>query len=178
MSPLKTSAALGLSLFLFECDSAATPVEPAFREQTAVVLKGSAGMELINSCGSLGVATEQWDPTPEDIATLEAALAPALKSSLETMHDTSTPSEYFRQYAGGFYEGDHIIFVMGFHRSYFDTLPYGDAQVAWRQRVVPGGLGHTHYWCAYWVKETKYLIPTKALHDPTTKMAFHGRPVG
>jgi hypothetical protein len=102
----------------------------------------------------------QWAPDPADLATLDAALLPALASALKSVKDNSNPRDYFRQYAGGFYEGDHIIYVLGFHRSYKEALPE-NVREYWRSGPVHGGPGHTRFWCAYWVKETKHLIQTQ-----------------
>jgi hypothetical protein len=74
--------------------------------------------------------------------------------------DNSNPRDYFRQYAGGLYEGDHVICVLGFHRSYYEALPE-NVREYWRSGPVRGGPGHTRFWFAYWVKETKHLIQTQ-----------------
>jgi len=59
------------------------------------------------------------------------------------------------------YEGDHVICVLGFHRSYYEALPE-NVREYWRSGPVRGGPGHTRFWYAYWVKETKHLIPIQA----------------
>ena len=139
------------------CATAVADSESSFRPDTSVVLKTEAGRDLIKACGPIDSVAEQWDPEPAELATLDAALLPALASALKSAKDDSDPKDYFRQYAGGFSEGDHIIYVLGFHRSYIEALPK-DIREYWRSSPVRGGPGHTRFWCAYWVKETKYLI--------------------
>ena len=141
------------------CTAAAA--ESGFRPDTGVVLKSEAGRALITACGPFVSVARQWDPDPADLATLDMALLPALASALKSVKDNSNPRDYFRQYAGGLYEGDHVICVLGFHRSYYEALPE-NVREYWRSGPVRGGPGHTRFWYAYWVKETKHLIPIQA----------------
>jgi hypothetical protein len=173
-APLRFAAkVVGVLLLAFSATGA--PLESGFREETSVVLTGAAGLALIASCSPMEFPTKQWDPESKDIATAEAALAPALRSALRTMNDDSSPADYFRQYAGGFYEGSHIIYTRGFHRSYFDRLPAGSSRLSsWRRNAVPEQRGHTRLWCAYWVKHTKRLIPTSSMGDPAMGVGFRG----
>ena len=140
------------------CTTAAS--ESSLRTDTGVVLKSEAGRALITACRPFESIDRQWNPDRADLATLDAALLPALASALKSVKDNSNPAVYFRQYAGGFYEGDHIIYMLGFHRSYNEALPE-NAREYWRSGPVRGGPGHTRFWCAYWVKETKHLIETQ-----------------
>jgi hypothetical protein len=165
-----------LGVFLFVCSAAGAPLKGDFRRETGVVLTGPAGLDLIEQCWPFEFPTKQWTPDPMDIATVDAALMPALTSALKTLHDASNPSDYFRQYSGGFYEGDHIVYIRGFHRSYLDALPSGSTRNSWRVEAVPAGPGHTRFWCAYWVKETKYLVPTRSMGDPSMGVGFFGMP--
>lgn len=168
--------AMGLLGVLLVCVTQGAAVEAGFRPEMSVVLKDAAGLDLIGNCTPMAFPTKQWNPSLTDIQMAESALAPALKTGLRAMKDASDVSDYYRQYAGGFYEGAHILYVRGFHRSYLESLASASERDAWKSHAVHDGLGHTRFWCAYWVKETKSLIKTSSMGDLALGVGFRGTP--
>lgn len=62
-----------------------------------------------------------WTPSGDEIASLESGLLDVLENRLMAYgaHDT-TPTDYYRQYAGVIVDGRRIVCVNGFHRIHLE----------------------------------------------------------
>ncbi len=115
---------------------------PMLNPNRATVLPPETAPSVVRQCTRLGVPVRiqgTWQPTEEQISTLERVLAPALDRGLKTAEDERAHelrvNDYYRQYAGLVVDGRQIIYVNGFHRGFLQDLARGDT-TSWRKEPV------------------------------------------
>jgi hypothetical protein len=141
-----------------------------FDPARGVVLQGSAGREVAEMCGA-SPKSNSWEVAASDIATVEQQLEPLLAADLINTGSKELPRQYYRQYATGRLNGNHAIFVNGFHEDYLS----GTAdKSSWRHSAVGVSDGGEEYWCAIYIKETNQFVRYKGNSFGGKYVLFHG----
>ena len=85
------------------------------------VFAGASAQLLASSFFPASALGKSWDPTSGLIVELEDVLANDLRAHLiekpRPHHSGPQVREYFRQYAGVFFNGRKLVFINGFHKS-------------------------------------------------------------
>jgi len=116
------------------------PREPQLNSDRGVVLarnsaRGAWGSVIdsvshrVWSCAviKLPSVSELWVPSPQQIRVLEPILAKVLAESLSARPRAPLISDYYRQYVGIVVSGRRLVFINGFHESFFQWVVQGDS---------------------------------------------------
>src|SRR2546422_3744595 len=127
---------------------------------------GSWGAPLIDStshriwsCSVIKVPSISgvWVPRPQQIRLLEPILAKVIAESLGARPQLPLVNDYYRQYVGIVASGRRLIFINGFHKSFFEALRRGGASdrngdphlpFDWRRKQVQVCDGGEYYFGA------------------------------
>jgi hypothetical protein len=111
----------GLPLVATLVATAAQSAASRFNPESAVVLSQEQGKEVLAQCSRQTPVAVQgfWTPDQKTVRQLEDALAPILQAAIdrEVAEPTRRQSvgDYYRQYIGFLLDGQHIVYVNGFH---------------------------------------------------------------
>jgi len=153
MSPIYVRRPLVIALLAVASSSCQqTGRDVTFPPGTSAILPENIALKVARPCSREVPAnvTGAWTPDREQVAAMEAQLAPALRRALAelSMADSVRPKvmEYYRQFVGIVSGGKKIIYVSGFHSSYLSLVSsIGADTTAWRFApvyVCDGGSGY------------------------------------
>jgi hypothetical protein len=113
--------------------------------------------------------------SPSELDSIEQQLLPTLAMDLSEAGSSDPPSEYYRQYASGKWKQYHVVFIKGFHRTYFD-LPFGSVaeRDRWKHEPIDAADGGTAFWDAVYVVELRKFATMKKTGHASHTVAFHG----
>ena len=175
---LVTASALICSATLL---AQSTPSGPQLDPERGVVLvqpsaTGSWHTPLIDStshrlwsCSIIKVPSvaDVWVPNRQQIRALEPILARVIAESLGTRPQRPLVKDYYRQYVGIVVSGRRLIFVNGFHQSFFQLLSRSDSSdrkarsappFDWRHKQVQVCDGGEYYFGAIYDPDSATVV--------------------
>lgn len=160
LRPRATLALLGLVIataaIAAKSDNTALSLDPTH----GIVLQGNEAQSVAEVCGGT-TQSSHWALRGDDIDRLEGTLAPLLAADLRNSGLTTTPREFYRQYATGRLGSRKAIFVNGFHESLLATAA---DQSKWQHAALIDSDGGDSVWCAVYIEESRQFVTFKAHH--------------